>query len=96
MKNHLSRYAFAVAAFASRAYAVGSLSECMSGEDADIKDISTNNWSASYELTLDPGDSCYHVTFSQSYAWWASSEQITVKTQNYVHPVGSQDECQPD
>ena len=52
---------------------LGSLSECMTGEDAIVKDISTIDWSAAYELTLDPGDSCYHTTFSTSYAWWHES-----------------------
>ena len=72
-----------------------SLSECLSGEDAEVTDLSSNNWSASYSLRLDPGDSCYYVTFMTSYAWWFETQQITVKTQNYRHPSGSEIECQP-
>ena len=72
---------------------LGSLSECMTGEDATVRDISTVDWSAAYELTLDPGDSCYHTTFSTSYAWWHSSQAITTKMQSYRHPAGSETEC---
>ena len=72
---------------------LGSLSECMTGEDAIVRDISSIDWSASYELTLDPGDSCYHTTFSTSYAWWHESQAITTKMQTYRHPAGSETEC---
>ena len=75
--------------------ALGSLSECLTGEDATIRDISSMNWSSAYELALDAGDSCYHTTFSTSYAWWEDSQAITVKTQNFRHPAGSETECQP-
>ena len=60
--------------------AVGSLSECLTGEDAAITDISTVDWTAAYSLKLDAGDSCYHTTFTTSYAWWHSDQAITVKT----------------
>ena len=75
--------------------ALGSLSECLTGEDATITDISSMDWTAAFELKLDAGDSCWHVTFTTSYAWWHSSQAITVKTQNYRHPAGSETECQP-
>ena len=70
----INRFALAIIAYSSAVDARGSLSECLSEEDAEVSDISTVNWPASYELTLDAGDSCYHVTFSQSYAWWESSQ----------------------
>ena len=73
--------------------ALGSLSECLTGEDATITDISTVDWTAAYSLKLDPGDACYHTTFTTSYAWWHSSQAINVKTQNYRHPTGSETEC---
>ena len=60
--------------------AVGSLSECLTGEDAAITDISTVDWTAAYSLKLDAGDACYHTTFTTSYAWWHSGQAITVKT----------------
>ena len=60
--------------------ALGSLSECLSGEDAEITDISSINWTAAYSLKMDPGDACYHVTFTTSYAFWESNQSITVKT----------------
>ena len=80
--------------FSRTAEALGSLSECLSGEDAQISDISTVDWTAAYRLKLDPGDACYHTTFTTSYAWWESNQAITVKTQNYRHPAGSETECQ--
>ena len=75
--------------------ALGSLSECLTGEDATITDISTVDWTAAYELKLDPGDACWHTTFTTSYAWWHASQSVDVKTQNYRHPTGSETECQP-
>ena len=73
--------------------AIGSLSECIEGEDAEITDISSTQWPASYSLKLDAGDSCYYTTFMSSYAWWHSSQEIQVRTQTYEHPVGSESEC---
>ena len=73
--------------------AVGSLSECTSGEDAEITDISSTQWPASYSLRIDPGDSCYYTTFMSSYVWWHSSQDIQVRTQTYEHPVGSNTPC---
>ena len=60
--------------------AVGSLSECLTGEDATITDISTVDWTAAYSLNLDPGDACWHTTFTTSYAWWHASQSVEVKT----------------
>ena len=60
--------------------AVGSLSECLTGEDATITDVSTVDWTAAYSMVLDPGDACWHTTFTTSYAWWHSSQSISVKT----------------
>ena len=71
-----------------------SLSECLSGEDAVIdEDISTLNWSQSYRMRLDAGDSCYYMAFMTSKVEWADDAFITVKTQTYRHPVGSETEC---
>ena len=77
--------------------ALGSLSECLSGEDATkTEDLSTPNWPASYRFRLDPGDSCYYLAHMTVKVDWESSQHITVKTQTYRHPVGSEVECQPD
>ena len=49
-------------------------------------------------MELDPGDSCYYITFASSYADWNSSQDISVKYQTYRPPFGDQgeDACQPD
>ena len=77
--------------------ALGSLSECLTGEDATITDISTIDWTAAYSLVLDAGESCWHITFTTSYASWDEHQQydVFVVTQNYRHPTGSETECQP-
>ena len=86
---------FLLAANLCAAQEVGSLSECLSGEDALIEDISTLQWPHAYSFKIDLGDSCYYTTFHDSYAWWHSSQEIQVRTQIYEHPTGSLDECQP-
>ena len=91
-KNTL--FATALAAMALNTNAIGSLSECMTGEDATLTDISTRNYSASWQMEVDPGDSCWYITFNSAYADWDASQDISVKYQKYRPPFGDQGEEQ--
>ena len=88
--------AIATAMIVSESVNAASLSKCTTGEDASVEDISSVNWPSSWRFTLDPGDACYHTTFMTSYAWWPDDQEILTKTQNYVIPATSSEECMPD
>ena len=48
----------------------GTLSECLTQEDAYLEDISNFDYPASWRMTMDPNDSCYHLVFQTAYATW--------------------------
>ena len=70
--------ASALAVMATKVYAAGSLSECLTEEDATLVDISTVQYSMSWEMTIDPGDSCWYLTFNTAYATWDSDADVNV------------------
>ena len=72
---------------------VGSLSECLSEEDVALVDISTIQYSMSWEMTIEPGDSCYHLTFASVYATWERDADISVKYQTYRQPMNTEEAC---
>ena len=91
-----SLFASALALMTAKVYAAGSLSECLTEEDVTLVDISTVQYSMSWEMTLDPGDSCWYLTFNTAYATWDSDSDISVKYQTYRPPFGDTEEtCQP-
>ena len=77
-------------------YAAGSLSECLTEEDVTLVDISTTQYSMSWEMTIDSGDSCWYLTFNTAYATWDQDSEVSVKYQTYRPPYGDTEEaCQP-
>lgn len=71
----------------------GTVSECITGEDADIKRIDTVDYPMSFELGIDPGDGCYHLVFNSAFAVWQDSSLITAATATYRPPVGGESSC---
>ena len=61
--------AFAIAI--SKVLGVGDLSECVKEDTVRLVDISTNEYKTAYEMTLEPGNSCWFLTFEAAYAMWA-------------------------
>ena len=86
---------FALAFALQQVLGVGSLSECLSEEDVALVDISTIQYSMSWEMTIEPGDSCYHLTFASVYASWQRDADISVKYQTYRQPMNTEEACQP-
>ena len=61
--------AFAIAI--SKVLGAGDLAECVKEDTVRLVDISTLEYKNSYEMTLEPGNSCWYLTFEASYAMWA-------------------------
>ena len=72
----------------------GTISECVSGEDADLQRIDTVDYPMSWELSLDPSDGCYHLVFNSAFATWQDSSTISAATAKYRPPRGAETECQ--
>ena len=86
----------ALAAITSKVHALGSLSKCLDEEDVTLVDISTVQYSQSWEVTIDPGDACWYLTFNTAYAEWDPDSEVSVKFQTYRPPYGNtEEECQP-
>ena len=49
-------------------------------------------------MEVDPGDSCWYITFNTAYADWDQSQDVNVKYQIYRPPFGDgtgEEACQP-
>ena len=90
-------FAAALAAMSTNVNAIGSFSECLTQEDVTLTDISNVDYSMSWEMALDPGDSCWYLTFNTAYANWPEGTDVSVKYQTYRLPFGETEEtCQPN
>ena len=56
-------------------------------------DISTVDYSMSWEVILDPGDSCWYETHATAFAKWDRDQEISVKYQTYRPPFGDTEEA---
>ena len=82
-------FAAALASMTVNVNAIGSLGKCLDQEEAELIDISTVNYSMSWEVTLDPGDSCWHETQASAFATWEDGTDISVMVKSYRPPFGA-------
>ena len=82
----------AAAIFASVTEA--SFSRCLDEEDVRMVREDTTNFSMSWYMSLDPGDSCYHETHAAAYIYWRDDMEIEVRTATYRPPREDESKCE--